>query len=272
MPFDIAAEIRSQPKPPVLVRGTVSWNVKLLRRALGAAGFGPPFWANLDRQVSDVFDAGLEEVVQAFQRASGVQADGVIGHDTWLMLADAVEVAVENVEPPSAGEGLAHGDGAALRARIIELAKAAEHRHIRETGGSNRGPTVELILKHAGGEPGWAWCVAFCWAVIDLTCFTLDLDPPAMDKLSCSRLVAWAEEHGRLVTEPGEALPGDLLVLAGGDTGYRHVGIIVGDPDNHGRFPTIEGNTNPRGSAEGDGIYAKLRDPQKTPCVFVRVN
>lgn len=270
MAFDLAAEIRRSAHAPQLEAGCISWSVKLLRRALATAGYGPPEWQDLRIPVSDELDSDLMELVRGFQVECHLSATGVVDHQTWQALANHLEQAEPVSLMESDAEAAAALKAARLRERIVELAKVIEKRHIREHG-RNRGATVETILRHAGGQPGMAWCVAFCWAVIDLACLTLDDTPPAMDKLSCSRLVKWAEENNRLITESEQARPGDLLVLEGGATGYKHVGIMVGPPDELGRIPTIEGNTNIAGDGEGDGIYARMRSPALTPCVFVRV-
>lgn len=270
MAFDIASEIRRCTHSPQLEAGCVSWSVKLLRRGLAAAGQGPSEWLDLGAPVSDVLDSALSELLRGFQTACALPATGIVDYRTWQALATRLE----QTEPASLTANPAEDESAVsndlVRGRIVELAKIIEKRHIREHG-PNRGATVETILRHAGGQPGMAWCLAFCWGVIDLAYLTLDLEPPAMDKLSCSRLVKWATASHRLITAPEQARPGDLLVLEGGSTGYRHVGIMVGPADELGRIPTIEGNTDLAGDGEGDGIYARMRNPALTPCVFVRV-
>jgi hypothetical protein len=50
--------------------------------------------------------------------------------------------------------------------RIVEIAKAQAAANVREVGGANRGPQVEIYLKAAGMSPGSPWCAAFvAWVV-----------------------------------------------------------------------------------------------------------
>jgi len=61
---------------------------------------------------------------------------------------------------------------------------------------------------------------------------------------------------------------GRKVKFNGKPTAFRHVGMIEALRDASGRFHTIEGNTNSAGSAEGDGVYRKLRSVRN--CVFFR--
>ncbi len=128
---------------------------------------------------------------------------------------------------------------------------------VREATGRNDGERVEAYLSAVGLPKGHPWCAAF---------------------------VAWAFREGD-VPAPRSAwspawFPGDRVVYARGQTpGYdwrpgdvfgiyfpskgriAHVGFI--DGARGAFYETVEGNTNARGSREGDGVYRKLR-PKRT--------
>jgi hypothetical protein len=313
--FDPLAELAALPPETLLALGSRGRAVKLLRRALALQGYGPPAWRNFNAAVSDSFDDRLKLVVLQFQRAVGLEADGVAGPQTLGALARPPFAA----RPGSPGplrpdplaplrEAAAVASGAATQ-RAIAVARQALALHIRETGGQNRGPLVEAIQRFAGGRAGEAWCGAFCAVCLRLGAQAAGEKLPLSIGLSCSRLVKRAHALGRVFEQPGSssgeypvghAAPGDLLVLRGGRTGYKHMGIVVQAPEaaparevaqapensptdgpdadraaltqaRAGLLVTIEGNTNDRGSAEGDGVYEKQRNLRRTPAVFVRV-
>ncbi|MBN2083423.1 hypothetical protein JW859_14605, partial [bacterium] len=108
--------------------------------------------------------------------------------------------------------------------------------------------------------------------VVDLAYFLEQEFPPKIPggaKRSCTALVNWARQHGCIVEDVADVMPGDLIVLKKESGSYFHIGICVGAPRPDGRINTIEGNTNVGGSAEGDGIYDKQRGTAS--CTFVRL-
>ena len=161
-----------------------------------------------------------------------------------------------------------------LRQEILIIAEACARLKIRERGGANRGREVEAFLRWAGGQPGQPWCMAFVDFVYELACLLAGCKAALDPGLSCSKLASQALRLKRLHSDPLQLYPGDLVLLRGGPTGYKHVGIVVEVlPRHDGSWDliTIEGNTNEAGSAEGDGVYRKLRRPDKTPMAFIRV-
>jgi peptidoglycan hydrolase-like protein with peptidoglycan-binding domain len=63
----------------VLRRGSSGNEVRLLQRALAAAGFDPG-------AIDGVFGARTERAVRAFQAFNGLPVDGVVGNQTWAAL------------------------------------------------------------------------------------------------------------------------------------------------------------------------------------------
>lgn len=156
------------------------------------------------------------------------------------------------------------------RSKAVTLALALAAYHIREQGGNNKGRVVEALLRWAGGSAGMPWCAATVDYIYETACI-LAGEPMVLNPgLSCSAFAAQAKKLGRLFTDVKLALPGDFFILNGGDSGYKHTGVIVAACSAEGDFPTVEGNTNDAGSAEGDGIYERTRNQRRTPCVFVR--
>lgn len=149
-----------------------------------------------------------------------------------------------------------------LRELICDYAYMMAQLHVREKR-ENRGEVVDTIQLHAAGWRGYPWCVAFADWVVDIAFRRLMLNSPFDIGVSSSRLVRKAREHARLITDPDQVKPGDLFVLKGGPTGYRHTGIVLDvarrPPFDEASFRTVEGNTNEAGSAEGDGVYSKMR-------------
>ncbi|MCB1221508.1 MAG: CHAP domain-containing protein [Planctomycetales bacterium] len=256
------------PSTEQISAGDRSWHVKLLRRMLAMAGAAPIHWMNPAVDVDWHFDDNLLTLVHAFQNANGLPVSDSVDDACWKKLAEACETApVGNGDPlPAAGPARDR-----VARRIVEIAQAAEARGIREHG-SNSGATVRMLLRHAGLDGAFAWCMAFVWAVVDLAYFLEQQMPPVLEpvqKRSCSNLVAWARLHHSLIENPLHAQPGDLWVQRGGETGFKHVGVITGVSGN--RASTVEGNTNHRGSDEGEGVYAHARPLDDSQCVVVRL-
>jgi hypothetical protein len=159
-----------------------------------------------------------------------------------------------------------------LREAICSFAYLMAQLHISEHG-PNRGEVVDVIQKHAGGSVGWAWCVAFADFVVDMAHRWLMVPAPFDVGISSSRLVHEARTHGRLITDPMQVQRGDLMVLKGGPTGFKHTGIVLQVFEDGGAvtLKTVEGNTNDAGSAEGDGVYTKTRPADPGRMVWINV-
>lgn len=151
----------------------------------------------------------------------------------------------------------------------IESVLDAAKREIgdREATGNNDGPQVEVFLASCGLGEGSPWCAAFVnWCLgqgLGITerkeCW--DTENPAY----CPSIHTWARLSGILHTSPQR---GDVFLYI--EDGWAlHTGLVTGYDAATQRFTTIEGNTNPGGSSEGDGVYARSR-PSNGCYVFVR--
>ena len=134
---------------------------------------------------------------------------------------------------------------------------------VKEATGANDGPWVEAIQRVTGNRRGDAWCASFVAVVLDLAYRGRN---PLPRTASCDALLAFARTHERLVPEPE---PGDVfLVLKTADDAV-HTGVVTRvTPDTVG---TIEGNTNPGGAVDGDGVYRRTRLRRELLC-FIDLN
>lgn len=128
---------------------------------------------------------------------------------------------------------------------------------------SNWGPEVKQYLRSGGIAVPAPWCMAFvvwCHRMAGIKGKSLPTTA------SCSFLLNWARENGRLVKDPQ---PGDIFLLLrrGGHTSF-HTGIVR----NVSKFwyGTVEGNSNASGSPEGYAIVQRTRS-RLARVAFVRI-
>lgn len=112
--------------------------------------------------------------------------------------------------------------------------------------------------KYAKAVPGLAWvdlqeqpwCATFVsWCALEAG--AADLYPRTA---STDAGAAWFKHRGQWTDHP--VAPGDQ-VFYGHNGDMSHTGILESFDDTH--ITVIEGNTNTNGSAEGDGVYRKVR-------------
>jgi hypothetical protein len=130
---------------------------------------------------------------------------------------------------------------------------------------TNRGKRVNEYKAATSLPPDqpWPWCAAFvCWVISkamrdymieNKMCFTFAAPRTA---------AAYAFDEWSLAqdnsTKTHRAHPGVAIGIFSLRT-VSHCGIAIAKPDSHGFFKTVEGNTNPAGSREGDGVYIRYR-------------
>jgi hypothetical protein len=116
---------------------------------------------------------------------------------------------------------------------------------VRELTGKNDGPRVEIYLRYVGLKKGHAWCAAFLSWVYGQAGYALPKS-------------AWSPElfpARRLRKDPAPALV--LGIYFPALKRIAHVGLVT--ELQHDWVHSIEGNTNPEGSREGEGVYRRLR-------------
>lgn len=149
------------------------------------------------------------------------------------------------------------------------LATAAESQVGIKEQGNNGGPDIRKYQASTWYEPAaWPWCAAFvcwCWqqaALIADPGLQRPTTPGAWD------FENWARRVGAKLIKPYRpktstpdtlARRGDIVIFT-----FSHIGIVVADQlTGLDALRTVEGNTNPGGSREGDGVYQKTRPPRK---------
>jgi hypothetical protein len=145
---------------------------------------------------------------------------------------------------------------------LAELAVeiALSYDGVREHGGNNRGPEVEMFQKAIGLVPGDPWCAAFVCFCIQQAAKNLGIKLRFQYGGSVYKL--WTRNVDLQMSEPAENcifLINHGLSKAG--TRIGHTGFCVGRNQSHTEtLETMEGNTNAAGSRDGDGCYHKSRE------------
>lgn len=218
----------------VLKRGSTGEAVKAVQERLGV-------------QATSFFGPVTEEAVTAFQRSRGLEVDGEVGKNTWKAL---------------------FATQAVFDLGTAALAEAKTRVGVREQPlGSNKGPEVNKYLASVGLPPGNFWCAAFVFYCAAEAARKAGKPNPLPKTGSCSAIYRWARANGRLVSRPE---PGDIFLCIGGSTGYYHTGFVAG-PINDERFPTVEGNSNADGSANGVEVAFRARGRRLASCAYVRL-
>lgn len=164
----------------------------------------------------------------------------------------------------------------ALRQRFIDIAASQIGR--KETDGPNVGPDVLKYQQATWLQPGgWPWCAAFtAWCLREWLIapdarriFNLANDEQ-VERWRCRDARAfgwedWAKKRG-LTTfgESGMCKLGDLVTFDN-----SHIGIIAADRAGD-YIESIDGNTDMRGSREGDGVWRRRRHWQRARC-YIRL-
>lgn len=152
------------------------------------------------------------------------------------------------------------------REKLCRVARAEVG--VMEVGGNNNGPRVREYQAATWLKPAaWPWCAAFvCWVLREWTkdnavAQILSLTTPkALKSWLCQDASAygfedWAKKHGIKVLGPTtNPQAGDIVTYAS----FSHIGIVVGPVDDK-FMHTVEGNTDPDGGREGNGVYLKKR-------------
>lgn len=190
-------------------------------------------------QETGILGPTSEEAVKAFQRGRGIAADGEIGPVTWARLFD-------------------------LSLTTLDIARSYLGTH--ETT-RNRGRMIDHWNTLAGVPIGSPWCVSFAYGCVHEACELLRHPVPLPRTGSSSALFRWAREHGRLTSAP---MPGDIVLCRGGNTGHFHTALCAGLAES-GRVPTVEGNSNNSGSADGVEVAYRPQGRRLDACDFVRL-
>jgi hypothetical protein len=258
--MNYAKQLAGLPQPwPTLRLGGRSWFVRLLRRLLSERGYADPGWKEPAVAVSDYYDGELLAPVKAFQKAQGLDADGIVGPKTWAALAGQTVVAAPPLgEPVLVDNAAARSDAA--RSLVVQYGRLLAALGVREHGGANRGEVVDAFNRHTLGHTGEPWCLTSVDFIVDTACKVLGAARPLDIGASASGLHNRAKPLGRVVTL-AKALPGMVFLVPGGPTGWQHGGILESKDglEQTGKVHTLEGNTNGEGSSEGYEFVKRTR-------------
>lgn len=216
--------------------------VEAVQTRLNELGCGP-------LSVDGIFGAATESAVELFQTRRNVRADGVVGPLTWDELFQDAPSSDATAPTP-------------LLARTLEIALSQEG--VREDAGTpNRGPVVDQYIRSVGLDPAgdYSWCQAFVYWCFTESARALSVRNPCvrtagvLDHWARSPPVARIYASAALV-DPAAIRPGAIFIIDHG-SGHGHTGLVTRVAS--GEIDTIEGNTNQRGSREGDGVYRQTR-------------
>lgn len=145
--------------------------------------------------------------------------------------------------------------------KTIEI--AATQVGVREHG-RNRGSEIDGYNRDIGHDPAKAdpWCAIFVCAMLKRACDALGVPVP----IHLTAGVFTLEERAPPYMRSSQPAAGAIFIL----NGHKHTGLVVADWTG-ASIETIEGNTDPGGSAEGDGVYRRTRRRSELLC-FVDLN
>lgn len=135
---------------------------------------------------------------------------------------------------------------------------------VEEVNGTNCGPRVNEF-KAATNLPAtkaWPWCAAFvCWCVREAMAAegvkeTKTFKRPKTAGAFDFKNWSLAQDDSTSTKSPhrNDIQAGDIVIFT-----FSHIGIATGSPTADGMVPTVEGNTDKKGSREGGGVYKKER-------------
>lgn len=157
----------------------------------------------------------------------------------------------------AAKAAIAEGD-----ARTVFRLAAQACNGIREKGGNNRGPLVELLQRTIGTADGEAWCMAFVQSMIGYAEVKTGRASQIIASEHC--LTVWNDSPKACRVKECPA-PGAIVVWRHGKTTSGHTGVVLGCSGKGAELRTVEGNTEGgRGYGgeivrEGGGVYLNAR-------------
>jgi hypothetical protein len=186
----------------------------------------------------------MKELIKLIQKKVGVIEDGDAGPITWRAIANALGVVVDPVKSGN---------------KVIDIALKEHAAGVYETS-KNQGPGIEKYWTATNYTDGYKnrepWCAAFiCWILKESGLFT-EIERPKT--AAAFGFENWADNLSskvKIVRKPTLVTKGDIVIFS-----FSHIAIATSDSDKDGDFTTVEGNTNPAGSREGNGVYKKTRN------------
>lgn len=124
---------------------------------------------------------------------------------------------------------------------------------VRERGGENKGPEVEMFQQAIGKAEGESWCMSFVQWVTKRVSARIFRNPVMASSEGC--LEVWRNTPS--IYRSAVPLPGTVVIWQHGNTEKGHTGFVKLVTDDPAEFITIEGNTRVDGDL--DGVYERRR-------------
>lgn len=167
------------------------------------------------------------------------------------------------IDAKLASNGLAEHAFQTGDARLVFQMAAQTLVGVREVGGNNQGPMVQLIQETIGGHGAESWCMAFVQSCIAYTELKTNVRSLLFPTEHC--LTAWREtpKAQRVKYFP---LPGAIIIWQHGKSENGHTGIMLEADHISKQMRAIEGNTESGLNSlnkvvrDGGGVYLTKRD------------
>jgi len=158
---------------------------------------------------------------------------------------------------------------------VVTVETARKYVGTRELPG-NRGPLIKAWLAAVDVLVPSSWCTAFAVGCLQEAAQSMGLrsNCPTHFMASGAKLWRWARGHADqcdLIYDDRDLLPGDVVILGhtpekrdrirkgGLASGHTYIATTMIQDIATGVHGTVEGNTSPAGSREGDGVYERSR-------------
>lgn len=253
---------------PTLKKGDKGANVKKAQQLLIAKGYSCGYFG-----ADGDFGDGTVSAVKAFQKASNLEVDGVIGEATWAALLENAKedkpIAVKKDNVPAPTPIKTQFD----RQKLIDVAiaeigylekKSESQLDNREADAGQKNfnkyardlDAIQNYYYH-DRKQGLNWCDIFCdWCFVKAygvnDSFTVNCQPQYSYGAGCPQSMAYYKAQGRLDMKPQV---GDQFFLSDGMGSTGHTGLVIGVSDT--MIDTIEGNQEVRNGV--DGVVKKKR-------------
>lgn len=137
------------------------------------------------------------------------------------------------------------------------IATARKYLGVHEVDGDNAGPHISGWLIEQGGQPGWAWCLAYALSIVKEAGYGLNVKT-----CGCSVAREWAQRNGRWSQTPR---PGYIGIVKGDE----HAVIVTSWSGS--TVYDIAGNTSESdGSNYAGGYVAAHAHPLSLFSGFIR--
>lgn len=165
---------------------------------------------------------------------------------------------VNFIDAKLAANGLAQHAIDVKDARLVFGLAAESCVGIKESGGNNKGPMVELMQETIGNAEREAWCMAFVQTCLAYAELKTGVVSPIFASEHCRTVLT--NSHDQLVkTSP---LKYAIIIWGHDGSSSGHTGVLT-ENNRESYMHTVEGNTG-SDMRDGDGVFYKKRDWVRT--------